>query len=101
MVLVLAGFADRIWILSAGFLSAFFSVASFIFAAGFQSRNIAEEFRPLFAYSGRFHMLAALVCLVIFFMAREQVRLSIVRRVIICAALAVDIVFAARFLVSY
>jgi hypothetical protein len=44
--LVLAGFTDRRWVLSAGFLSVVFSIAAFIFAAGFQSINIPEDFQP-------------------------------------------------------
>jgi hypothetical protein len=97
--LVLAGLSDRRWVLSAGFLSILFSFTAFFFSIHHDA-IVPEEYSPLFAYSGRFHLLSALVCLVIFFMIKSGIRILTVRRLLISAALAVDICFAARFLLT-
>jgi hypothetical protein len=99
--LVLTGYSDRRWVLAAIFLSGLFSMTAFLFAAGyFQAAVISAEFKTLFAFSARFHLLAALVLLVIYFLLRSQIRLTLVRRLLISAALAIDIFFAARYIVD-
>ena len=96
--LVLAGFVGRFWVLAAAFLSVLCSIIAFIFTAGFQGKIFSEDFKALFAYSGRFHLLAALICVVIFFMAKDQLRLNIVRSLLISAALCIDIFLCAGYL---
>jgi hypothetical protein len=99
--LVLAGYSDRRWVMAAIFLSGLFSLTAFTFASGyFQSIGVPAGFKTLFAFSARFHLLAVLVLLVIYFLLRSQIRLLIVRRLLISAALAIDIFFAARYIVD-
>jgi hypothetical protein len=99
--LVLAGFSDKRWVLAAAFLSALFSIAAFIFASGyFQGTGVSADFSTLFAFSGRFHLLAVLVLLVIFFMLHSQIRLTLVRRLLISTALLIDIFFAAPYIAN-
>jgi hypothetical protein len=100
--LVLAGFSDRKWVLAAAFLSGLFSIAAFWVAMGFApaNPNLPADIKTLFVFSARFHLLTALALAVIFFMLQSRIRLTVVRRLLIAAALILDIFLAARYIVG-
>ncbi len=100
--LVLAGFSDRKWVLAAAFLSGLFSIAAFSIAMGFipVNQNLPADIKTLFVFSAKFHLLTVLALVVIFFMLQSRIRLTGVRRLLIAAALILDIFLAARYIVG-
>jgi hypothetical protein len=64
------------------------------------NQNLPADIKTLFVFSAKFHLLTVLALVVIFFMLQSRIRLTGVRRLLIAAALILDIFLAARYIVG-
>lgn len=89
--LVLAGPADARW-----------PLASFIAATAFTILTILLGLRlgPQWFYAAKLHTLAMILLAAIFFMARGKVRWHLFRSLLLAAAMALDIILGARYLID-
>jgi hypothetical protein len=100
--LLAAGFADRKWILAAtAILCTLAIVTLFLAAKYFQVLfGLAAGYARLFVETAKMYLLGAIATGMIFLMVRQKLRAQWLRWAILCAALAVDIVLGARYVID-
>jgi len=89
--LVWSGFADRKWVLMTVVIMAALSIVTLLLAA---------KYAELFLETAKMYILGTIAVAIIFFMARAKVRITPLRWVLLCLAVAVDIFLGARFIVD-
>jgi hypothetical protein len=97
-----AGFADRKWLLaSAVILCTLAIVTLFLAARYFQVLfGLANGYARLFVETAKMYLLGAVATGILYLMARQKLRLQWLRWAILCAALAVDIILGARYVID-
>jgi hypothetical protein len=100
--LIEAGPADRKWILAAAILLGILAIVTLLLAAKcFQVvLGLADGYARLFVKTATIYLAGAGATGIIFFMARQNVRLHWLRWALLCTALGVDIFLGARYLVD-
>ncbi len=97
-----AGFADQKWILAvAAILSALAITNLFLAANYFQVLfGLADGYARLFVETAKMYLLGAVATGIIYLMIRQQMRVHWLRWAILSAALGVDIILGARYVVD-
>jgi len=100
--LVLAGFADRKWVLASTIMMLVFALTALLLATKYFQifAGLGDKFARLLAETAKMYILGAVAAAVIFFMARAKLRVTVLRLVLMSSAIAVDIFFSARFIVD-
>ena len=89
--LVSAGFTDRRWVLMTTVIMAVLSAVTLL---------LAIKYAAVFVETTKMYILGAIAAAFIFFVARAKLRIQLLRLVLLCSAMAVDIFFGARFIVD-
>jgi hypothetical protein len=97
-----AGFADRKWILAAVAILCTLSIVTlFLTAKYFQVRfGLADGYARLFVETAKMYLLGAVATGIIFLTVRQKLRVHWLRWAILGAALAIDIVLSARYVID-
>jgi hypothetical protein len=100
--LVLAGQADRKWLLAAGFVQAGLAIAALLLATNYFQYflSLADNYARLFLQTAEMYILGALAVMILFFIARAKLRVSALRWAILSLAAAVDIYLGATFIIN-
>ncbi len=97
-----AGFADKQWILATAAIMATLAIVTLLLAAKYFQTflGLGAGYAKLFTEAGKMYVLGAIVAAIIFFMIRAKLRMQQLRRIVLYAAMAVDIFLGARFIVD-
>jgi len=103
--LILAGFADRKWVLTIAGICGVLAIATLLLATKYFQVfvGLAAGYARVFTETGKMYTLGAVTMLVIFFLARAKLlveRRLPVRAILLCLAMGADIFFGARFIVD-
>ena len=100
--LIQAGPADRKWVLAALILLGLLAIVTLLLAAKcFQVfLGLGDGYARLFLQAAVIYLAGAVATGVIFFLARQNLRLHWLRWAILCTALGVDIFLGARYIVD-
>jgi hypothetical protein len=100
--LIEAGPADRKWILMAAIVLGVLAIVALLLAAQcFQViLGLADGYARLFVHAAEIYLVGAAATGIIFFLARQNLRLHWLRWALLCTALAVDIFLGARYMVD-
>jgi hypothetical protein len=99
---VLAGYADRNWILLTVIASGTLAIVTLLFAVKYFQvfAGLGRDAANLLIESAKMYILGTVTAAIIFFLARAKMRVSMLRWIILCSAMAVDIFLGARFIVD-
>jgi len=97
-----AGFADRKWVLLVSIILGTFAIVALLLATRYFQvfLGFAAEYARFFTQTGKMYILGAVAVGIIFFIIRAKLRVTVIRRIILSAAMAIDIFFSARFIVD-
>ncbi|GAG24836.1 unnamed protein product, partial [marine sediment metagenome] len=97
-----AGFADRGWVLAAAAIMCTLAIVTLLLATKYFQTflGLGAEYAKLFTEAGKMYVLGAIVAAIIFFMISAKLRIQPLRRIVLYAAMAVDIFLGARFIVD-
>jgi hypothetical protein len=97
-----AGFADRAWILITTAVMAALAILTLLLATKYFQTflGLGSGYAKLFTEAGKMYVLGAIVTAIIFFMIRAKLRMQFLRRIVLSAAIAVDIFIGARYIVD-
>ena len=100
--LVLAGYSDRKWPLSAALVMSGLAIAALLLASKYFQffLSLADKYARLFVLTAWMYILGAIALMILFFIARAKLRLNPVRWTILSAATAIDILLSARFVLD-
>jgi len=100
--LVRAGFADRKWLLLTSVIMAALSIVTLLLATEyFQTfAGLGAGYAKLFVRAAQMYILGAIAVAAIFFIASANLRLAVLRAVLLCSAIGLDIFVGARFIVD-
>ncbi|MCP4262839.1 MAG: hypothetical protein GY774_35820 [Planctomycetes bacterium] len=97
-----AGFADRVWILVTTAVMAALAILTLLLATKYFQTflGLGSGYAKLFTAAGKMYVLGAIVAAIIFFMIRAKLRMQLLRRLVLCVAMAIDIFIGARYIVD-
>lgn len=97
-----AGFNDRVWILITTVVMALLAIVTLLLATKYFQTflGLGSGYAKLFTQAGKMYLLGAIVAAIIFFMIRAKLRMQLLRRLVLCVAMAVDIFIGARYIVD-
>ncbi|MDT8302469.1 MAG: hypothetical protein RQ760_13375, partial [Sedimentisphaerales bacterium] len=97
-----AGFTDRWWVLVTAAIMAVLAIVTLLLASKYFQTflGLGAGYARLFTEAGKMYALGAIVGAIIFFMIRAKLRMLLLRRLVLCAAMAVDIFIGARYIVD-
>ena len=99
---LLAGAADKKWIITIVIIMLLLAVATLLLASKyFQSfAGLGAGYARLFVESAKMYIVGAVIIGIIFCIARLQLRMTIVRGVLLCCALSADIFVGAQCIID-
>jgi hypothetical protein len=97
-----AGFADRGWVLVTTAIMAALAIVTLLLATKYFQTflGLGAGYAKLFTEAGKMYVLGAIAGAVIFFMIRAKLRMHLLRQLVLCAAMAVDIFIGARYIID-
>ena len=97
-----AGHADRKWVLFAAAVAGILAIVTLLLATKYFQifAGFGDNAARLLAESAKMHILGTIAVTIIFFLARARLRVTALRWILLCSAMAVDIFFSARFIVD-
>jgi len=97
-----AGFADKKWILVSTAFMAGLSIVTLLLATKFfqMFASLGDKHAMFLLADAKMYLLGTIALLLIFFITCAKLRITILRLIILCSALAVDIFLTARFFVD-
>jgi hypothetical protein len=97
-----AGFNDRVWILVTMAVMAALSIVTLLLATKYFQTflGLGAGYARLFTDAGKMYVLGAIVAAIIFFMIRAKLRMHMLRQLVICAAIAVDLFIGANYIIG-
>ncbi|NQT02793.1 MAG: hypothetical protein HQ580_12265 [Planctomycetes bacterium] len=97
-----AGYADRGWVLATAAMMAALAIVTLLLATKYFQTflGLGAGYARLFTEAGKMYVLGAIVAAIIFFMIRAKLRMRLLRQLVLCAAMAVDIFIGARYIVD-
>jgi len=100
--LALAGYSDRKWILLAMAVSGILAIVTLLLATKYFQvfAGLGSEAAKLFTESAKMYILGTIATAIIFFLARTKLRVPVLRWILLCTAMAIDIFCSARFIVD-
>jgi len=101
--LIEAGHADRKWILAAAIVLAGLAIVTLLLAAKYFQfiLGLADGYARLFVEAAKLYLVGAVALAILYFMARQQLRLHWLRWALLAAALGIDIFLGARHIVDH
>ena len=100
--LISAGFADRKWILFTAIFMGVLTIVTLLFATKyFQTFAwLGSGYARLLTEEAKMYILGAITIAIFFFTTRVKFRLHMLRQVLLCATMGLDIFIGARFIVD-
>ena len=100
--IVCAGVADRKWILTASAVMGTLAIATLLPAIKcFQTfASLGSGAERLFIETAEMYILGAVTMAVLFFVVRANLRMHVLRRILLCAAMGLDIFFSATVVID-
>ncbi len=100
--LALAGEADRKWVLAIIVSMGILAIVTLLLATKYFEvfAGLGKDAARLFTDTAKLYILGAIAVSIIFFMARAKKRLLLLRWIVLCSAMAVDIFLSARFIID-
>jgi len=100
--LIEAGYGDRKWILATAIVLAVLAIVTLLLAAKYFQIifGLADGYARLFVEAAKLYLVGAVALAILYFMARQKLRLHWLRWAILCAALGIDIFLGARHIVD-
>lgn len=100
--LVCAGPADRKWVLIAGVVMGALAVVTLLLATKcFQTfASLGSAVGRLFVQTAEMYILGAVMMAVFFFVVRANLRMHILRRILLCVAMGLDVFFNATVVID-
>jgi hypothetical protein len=97
-----AGWADRGWVLLSVIVMAALAIVTLLLATKYFQvfLGLGDKYARQFVDAAKVYILGAVALGIIFFMARAKLRLHWLRWIILCSAIAVDLLWGARFIVD-
>jgi hypothetical protein len=97
-----AGFSDRKWVLAATAVLSTSAIVTLLLAAKYFQVlfGLAAGYARLFVETAKMYLLGAVATGIIFLIVRQKLRVRWLRWAILCAALGVDIVLGARYVMG-
>ena len=100
--LIEAGASDRKWVLATAISLGVLAIVTLLLAAKYfqVALGLADGYARLFVQAAMMYLMGALATVIVFVMARQQIRLHWLRWAILATALGADIFLAARHIVD-
>ena len=100
--LACAGFADRKWVLAVAVVLGVLSIVMLLLATRYFQvfLGVGSGYARVLVQTAYMYILGVIAVGIIFFMTRANARVAVLRWVILCSAMAVDIFLGARFIVD-
>lgn len=100
--LVLASSSDRKWVLATAIIMAAASIVMLLMATKYFQifAGLGDKYAKLLTETAKMYILGAVAVTIIFFMARANSRIHWLRQIVLCSAMAIDILLGARFIVD-
>lgn len=100
--LILAGPADKKWLMAAAIVMAGLSIAALLLATKYFQifLGLGDKYARLFVQTAEMYVLGAIALGVLFFMARAKLRVALLRQVLLCCAIAIDVFLGAGFIID-
>ena len=100
--LLYAGLADRKWVLSACLVMGALAIATLLCATEcFQKfAGLGSGYAMLFVHTAEMYVLGAIATAILYFVVRAKLRVHALRLLVLCAPMALDIFFSARFVID-
>ena len=100
--LVCAGFADRRWILADAVIMGILTILTLLFATKYFQTflSLGSGYARLFVQAAKMYILGAIVTAMLFFLTRTKLRTRWLWRILLYAAMALDIFLGAQFIVD-
>ncbi|HUV67301.1 MAG TPA: hypothetical protein VMW24_25650 [Sedimentisphaerales bacterium] len=100
--LICAGPADRKWILSACLVMGTLAIVTLLSATEcFQTfAGLGSGYAVLFVHTAKMYILGAIATAILYFLVRAKLRVHALRLLVLCAPMALDIFFSARFVID-
>ena len=97
-----AGYSDRVWVLFTVVVMTGLSILSLLLATKYFQTflGLGAGYARVFTKAGKLYVLGAIMAAIIFFMIRAKLRMQFLRRLVICAAMGVDIYIGAMYIVD-
>ncbi len=97
-----AGYADRKWVLLAAVVSGALAIVTLLLATKYFQvfAGLGNSAARLLTESAKMYILGTITAAIIFFLTRAKLRVTLLRRILLCSAMAVDIFFSARFVID-
>jgi len=97
-----AGFADRKWVLLISIILGTFAIAALLLATKYFQifLGLAAGYARLFTQTGKMYILGTVAAGIIFFIIRAKLRVTVIRLIILSAAMAIDVFFSAKFVLD-
>jgi hypothetical protein len=97
-----AGYSDRVWVLFTVVIMAGLSILTLLLATKYFQTflGLGAGYARVFTKSGKMYLLGAIMAAIIFFMIRAKLRMQLLRRLIIFAAMGVDIFIGATYIID-
>jgi len=100
--LIYAGPADRKWILAASIVMGTLAIATFLLATeSFRTfAGLGSGHSVLFVHTAKMYVLGAVTTAIFCFIVRVKLRMHLLRLLLLCAPMALDIFLGARFVID-
>lgn len=100
--LILAGHADRKWVLMTVVIMGVCSIVTLLLAGKYSGMfgGIGTKYAKLLVAAATMYILGTVAVAILYFMARMRLRINWLRMVILCSAMALDVFLGARFTVD-
>jgi hypothetical protein len=97
-----AGYADRRWVLLTAVVLGVLAIVTLLLATKYFQvfAGLGRDAARLLTESAKMYILGTIAIAIIFFLACAKLRVSVLRWILLCSAMAVDIFFSARFIVD-
>jgi hypothetical protein len=97
-----AGFADKKWILICATFMTGFSIITLLSATKYLQMftGFGDEYTKLLLADAKMYLVGTVAILLIFFITFAKLRITILRLIILCSVLVLDIFLAARFIID-
>lgn len=98
--LICAGFADRKWVLADAVVMSILAIVTLLLATKYFQTflSLGSGYAKLFAEAAKMYILGAITLAAVFFIARAQLRIRLLREFLFCVAIALDIFLGAQFI---
>ncbi|UCF43851.1 MAG: hypothetical protein JSV99_02695 [Planctomycetota bacterium] len=100
--LILAGHADRKWVLVSAVIMGVCSTATLLLATKYSGMfgGLGTKYAKLLVEAATMYILGTVAVVILYVMARTRLRINWLRLVILCSAMALDVFLGARFIVD-